>query len=52
MGEWVVMGECELQRVEVLKSILTGRSTVGAVASVLPLSPRQVHLGARRCLAY
>ena len=39
---WVMMSERELHRVEVLTSILTGRSTVGAGAAVLAMSPRQV----------
>ena len=38
-----MMSERELQRVEVLTSILTGRSTVRAGAAVLAMSPRQVH---------
>jgi hypothetical protein len=40
---WVVMSERELQRVEVLTSVITGRATIEAAAAVLALSRRQVH---------
>ena len=40
---WVMMSERELQRVEVLTSILTGRTTVCAAAAILAMSRRQVH---------
>jgi transposase len=40
---WVSMSERELQRVEVLSSVLAGRMTVTAAAVVLAISRRQAH---------
>jgi Helix-turn-helix domain len=40
---WVVMSERELQRVEVLSAVLSGRQTVTAAARVLGISRRQAH---------
>ena len=39
---WITMSERELQRVEVLGDVLSGRRGVGSAASVLGLSERQV----------
>ncbi|KAA0570762.1 ISNCY family transposase [Azospirillum sp. B21] len=39
---WIAMSERELQRVEVLGDVLSGRRGVGSAASVLGLSERQV----------
>ncbi len=40
---WVLMSERELQRVEVLSSVLAGRITVTGAAAVLGVSRRQAH---------
>src|SRR5438309_11513006 len=50
---WVMMSERELQRVEVLTSVITGRTTIEAAAAVPPLAARlgtrephrRLHLG-------
>ena len=40
---WVLMSERELQRVEILTAVLSGRLTVTAAAVVLAISRRQAH---------
>lgn len=40
---WVLMSERELQRVEVLSAVLTGRQTITRAACLLGLSRRQAH---------
>lgn len=38
---WVTMRERDLQRIEVLTEVLSGRRTVDSAATVLEISPRQ-----------
>lgn len=40
---WVTMSERDLQRIGILSEVLAGRRTVTAAATVLALTPRQVH---------
>src|SRR5260370_42537654 len=40
---WVLMSERDVQRIEVLTEVLSGRRTVASAAIVLAISVRQVH---------
>jgi hypothetical protein len=40
---WITMSERDLQRIEVLTDVLTGRRTVAKAGTVLSLSERQMY---------
>ena len=48
---WVMMSKRDIQRIEVLSEVVSGRRTVVAAASVLAITPRHVHRLLRRLQA-
>ena len=48
---WVMMSKRDIQRIEVLSEVTSGRRTIAAAAAVLAMTPRHVHRLLRRLQA-